>query len=51
MVRQKQVAQAVAEVNTFEITAARVKKDLVWVLFSVLVAVASGLIIGSFFKF
>lgn len=51
MARQKQVAQTAPEVNTLEITYGRVKKDLVWVLISVVVAVTSGLVIGSFFKF
>lgn len=51
MARQKQVAQAAPEVNILEITYGRVKKDLVWVLISAVVAVAFGLTIGSFFKF
>lgn len=51
MARQRQVVQEAPQSNTLEITVGRVKKDMIWVLVSVVVAVASGLVIGSFFKF
>lgn len=51
MARQKQVAQEVSHADILEITVGRVKRDLVWVLASVVVSIGSGLIIGSFFKF
>ncbi len=51
MVRPKQVVQAAPQTNTLEVTVERAKKDLVWVAVSVIVAVVSGLVIGSFFEF
>ncbi|MFZ5633463.1 MAG: hypothetical protein ACOY40_11510 [Bacillota bacterium] len=50
MARQKQVVQEIPA-NTLEVTAGRVKKDLVWVLIGAVVSIAAGLAIGSFFKF
>ncbi|MCL6610255.1 MAG: hypothetical protein K6T66_01800 [Peptococcaceae bacterium] len=51
MAGKKQAAQAAPQVDTLEIAVGRVKKDLVWVLISVAVSVASGLIAGNFFKY
>lgn len=54
MARQKQAAQAAQaapQAVSLETTVGRVKKDLVWVIISVVVSLTAGLVIGSFFKF
>ena len=51
MARQRQVVQETPQLNTLEITVGRVKKDIIWVLVSVVVALGSGLVIGNFFRF
>jgi len=49
--RQKQVLQEIPRNDNIEVVAERVRKDLIWVLVGVLVAVGSGLAVGNFFKF
>lgn len=51
MARQKQVVQEIPQESILETTVTRVKKDMSWVLISVVVAVGIGLAIGNFFKF
>lgn len=50
MAKRRPVVQEAPQVATLEITVGRVKKDLVWMLLSVVVAVGLGLLAGQFIK-
>lgn len=51
MTRQKQQITQEIPANSVEMVAGRVKKDLVYVLLSAVVAMAAGLVVGSIVKF
>ncbi|MFZ5643164.1 MAG: hypothetical protein ACOY46_06210 [Bacillota bacterium] len=53
MSKQKQqvLQQEILQTGNIEMVAARVKKDVMWVIVSVAVAVGAGLAVGNFFRF
>ena len=50
MAKQK-VMQEILQTSNIETVAGRVKKDMTWVIISVVVSLAAGLAVGNFFKF
>lgn len=52
MVTRKQTVQEAAPLSSnVEVVAGRAKKDLVWVLASILISLGVGLAVGNLFKF
>lgn len=49
--KQQSVQTEILQTGNIEMVAARVKRDIMWVIVSVAVAVGAGLAIGNFFKF